>query len=70
MDCLGRLSELDLLKTFNLGAVKVVILVGKDHECKNGQAVERLMNRVESINNRLSAAGIEKRIVVEEIEAK
>jgi formate dehydrogenase beta subunit len=70
MDCLGRLSELDMLKAFNFGAEKVVILMRKDHECKNGQGVERLMNRVESINDRLSAAGIEKRIIIEEIEAK
>ena len=70
MNCLGRLSELDVLKAFNIGAAEVVIRVRKDHECKNGHALERLIDRMESINDRLSAVGIEKRIVVEEIEAK
>ena len=67
MDCLGRLSEMDVFKAFELGASEVVILVRKDHECKNGQVVERLIDKVESLHQRLEFAGIEKSIVIEEM---
>ncbi|MBW1840963.1 MAG: FAD-dependent oxidoreductase, partial [Deltaproteobacteria bacterium] len=70
MDCMGRLSELDMLNAFRLGAAEVLVLVRKDHECKYDRVMDRLFSRIASVNDRLADAGIEKQVVIQDIEAK
>lgn len=66
LDCLGTLSHQDLLRPFELGASRVVIESVKEHECKNGSSVERLLNRIKVVNEQLAGMGFEDAIVVEE----
>ncbi|MFH2219009.1 MAG: FAD-dependent oxidoreductase [Pseudomonadota bacterium] len=70
MDCLGRLSDLDMLNAFRFGASKLVVHVRKDHECTFDRGMERLLNRVESVNARLGVLGVENRVDIVDIEAK
>ncbi len=68
LDCLGTLSHQDLLKPFELGASRVVIELIKEHECRNGPAVERLLKRIKVVNEQLADMGFEDAIAVEEVE--
>jgi NADPH-dependent glutamate synthase beta subunit-like oxidoreductase/NAD-dependent dihydropyrimidine dehydrogenase PreA subunit len=70
LDCLGSLSDLDLLKTLSMGASEIILKVPENYKCKCNQVLEMLIPRVESLNERLTAAKIDKKIIFEDMVAK